>query len=68
MLVTANVSLFVNKETRYIAVTNVSKNMKLNSNMKPETVCSIYLENLYINRGQRQDNEKIIMIYLPLLK
>lgn len=51
MLVTANFSLLVNKETRYTAVTNVSKNMKLNSNMKPEAVCSIYLENLYIDRG-----------------
>ena len=52
---TANFSLLMNKETRYTTVTNVYKNMKLNSNMKPKTVCSIYLENLYINRGQRQD-------------
>lgn len=46
MLVTANFSLLVNKETRYTAVTNVSKNMKLNSNMKPWRI--IYIENLYI--------------------
>lgn len=40
---------------RYTAVTYVSKSMKLNSNTKPESVCSMYLENLIEDRGKMKE-------------
>lgn len=34
---------------------NVNKNMKLNSNMKFESICSMFLENLIEDREKMKD-------------